>query len=133
MLSVMNTLVEGDTWYGKYGFRPYDPLTNTENIQKTQLYNRNKTIVTTTLVRDTNLFQHLFAAINNASPIHIPDNAKFIKNLFNKYQDCTISHFFKHFVLHYKNACELLSLVYIDYYTDQKLYSFHGESFYLDL
>lgn len=133
MLSVMYTLLNGDTWYGKYGFRPYDPFENTENIQKAQIYNRNKTIVTTTKVRDTNLFQHLFSAINTVYPVDINKNKDYVNKLYKKCKNLTITQFFRHFMFNYEHSCELILLFYIGFYTDQKLYSFHGESFYLDI
>lgn len=133
MLSTMYTLMNGDTWYGKYGFRPHDPFTNTKNIQKTRIYNRNKTIVTTTNITETNLFKHIFSALNTVNPANRTRNKNFVKKLHKKYKNFTITQFFRHFMFEYEHSCDLILLFYIDFYTDQKLYSFHGESFYLDV
>jgi hypothetical protein len=58
-MGMMMTLLSGDTWYGKYGFRPFDE--NEYKIDKVgnKIYEKNKKIMNTVLVKDINLEKYL--------------------------------------------------------------------------
>ena len=56
-MGIMMTLLTGDTWYGKYGFRPYEnyKLNKVQN----KIYNENKKIMTTITMDKINLKKYL--------------------------------------------------------------------------
>jgi hypothetical protein len=56
-----------------------------------------------------------------------------INKMMNKYGNLTIGDFFRTFLLKFDETCNAFSRFYIQYATDQKLYNFHGGSFYLDI
>lgn len=58
-MGIMMTLLSGDTWYGKYGFRPFDE--NEYKIDKVgnKIYEKNKKIMNTVLLKDVNLEKYL--------------------------------------------------------------------------
>ena len=132
-LSILNTLIFGETWYGKYGFRPYNSIDNKPNKQLLKAYDNNKSIVKNTKVKDTNLFNYLYETLKELKPGNIKENKKIIDKYYEKHKDLTISQFFRRFLIKFQDACELFSMFYINYYDDQKLHSFFGESFYLDI
>lgn len=66
--ALMNTLLHGDTWYGKYGFRPYDFASDMEDKELTEIYNNNKKIATTTKTQDTNLYNYLSQMLREKEP-----------------------------------------------------------------
>lgn len=130
-LSVMHTLAHGTTWYGKYGFRPYDPDTDTENMEDSVLFDKNREIVTKTIVRNTNLFNYLYEIIKTK------ENEMKAKQITNKYyelyKDYTVSQFFKEFLSKYDRSCSMFSAFYKNYAASLGIWNFHGSSFYLDL
>ena len=58
-LPLMYSLTHGDTWYGKYGFRPCDPITGKIDKEMTKKYDKNKKIVMETKIRDTTLYGYM--------------------------------------------------------------------------
>ena len=99
-LPLMHTLIFGDTWYGKYGFRPYDPdLSEPDNVLL-EFYNENKSIIQKTKISDTNLFGYLYRALREEQPNVSKDIIqKRIQYMRDKYSKLTIGKFFKEFLV----------------------------------
>jgi hypothetical protein len=57
-MAKMLTLLTGDTWYGKYGFRPFTNEFKLNKIENKQ-YEKNKEIMNTIKVKDINLQKYL--------------------------------------------------------------------------
>lgn len=131
-LPIMFTLIYGTTWYGKYGFRPYDPIENTEDTHLGELFDENKKIVLTTKIKDTKLFDYLFE-IGKKSISDENELKKRIKDYYKEKKDLTINEFFKKYMTDFNDSCEVFYLFYQKFYTNQKLYDFTGRSFYLDI
>lgn len=66
-MSIMKTLLTGDTWYGGYGFRPFDKDTLTIDEYQNEKYNKNKKIINEILLKDVNLEKYLLL-INKKFP-----------------------------------------------------------------
>lgn len=132
-LPIIHTLLFGDTWYGKYGFRPYIPDSDQEDKELNEYYSKNKEIVLTTKVKDTNLFNYLFEALKDESNKSEVEIKTFIDEYYAKYKNCTISQFFKMFLLNFDSTCKIFSKIYRGFYTNLKLYNFYGHPFYLDI
>jgi hypothetical protein len=115
-LPIFHTLMFGQTWYGKYGFRPFDSYNNIRDELKYKRYKENYKIVTTKKLKDTT--------------IH-----KYMKSEFlTKYENMTIIEFFyKHFFEDFQGTCEKLHKFYLDFATENGIYNFIGHPFYLDI
>ena len=55
----MLILSSGDTWYGKYGFRPYNNTTNEIDPYLNQKYNNNKKIMNKITISDINIVRYI--------------------------------------------------------------------------
>lgn len=140
-LSMLHTLVYGDTWYGKYGFRPYNSYSDEPDKNLLKLYERNKKIVKTKIVKETNLFKHLYKVLkknrfSGESKIKESELIKFDED-FNKYKkktsDLTIGVFFEKFLKNFDDKCEVFQEFYLNFCADNGIHNFHGGSFYLDI
>lgn len=131
-LPIMFTLVFGTTWYGKYGFRPYDPDEDSEDKILSKKFDSNQKIVKTTKVKETKLFEYL---INIIKEEHVIDSEiqKSIKDYYNNKKNLTINEFFKLYLLDFQNSCAVFSKFYREFFDSLDLYDFTGKSFYLDL
>lgn len=131
--ALMHTLLYGDTWYGKYGFRPYDPMNDVEDKELTKFYDSNKKIITMTKTKDTNLYNCLYQILRDQESV----NGKELKRKINEYHlkhcDETVDVFFRKFLMNYENACAVFSGFYITFCVDLKVYNLMGQSFYLDI
>ena len=79
-MTMMKTLLTGDTWYGGYGFRPFDKDTYTIDEYENKKYNKNKEVMNTILLKDINLENYLLK-LHNKFPkeVTINDIKKFIE------------------------------------------------------
>jgi hypothetical protein len=132
-LPIMHTLIFGDTWYGKYGFKPYDSHLDKEDEELSKYYQENKDIVRSTEVDNTNLFNYLFEVLKNQEGKTEKEVKRFIDEYHEKYHNYTISEFFKMFLMKFDKNCGIFSQFYRGFYKNQKLYNFYGHSFYLDI
>lgn len=113
--AMLHTLLYGDTWFGKYGFRPYDAFNNKNDIFLTDKYEQNKKIVTTTLVKKTNIIDDDHQTLDEQN-----------KNL-------TIDKYFRKTISDFQNSYKLFCRFYKTFYHEMNLYDFTGKSFYLDI
>lgn len=63
-MAMMKTLLTGDSWYGGYGFRPFDKDTYTVDEYENNKYNKNKEVMNTILLKDINLEKYLLKVYN---------------------------------------------------------------------
>jgi hypothetical protein len=138
--SLMHTLLFGDTWYGKYGFRPYEPYKNIPDDTLNDFYKKNKLIVEKTLVRDTNLFEYIRRVVRkkvNGSKeqdeLLLETERMWMEKYYENFKDYTIGRFFKTYLNDFQETCKHFSEFYIEYAHDCGIYNFYGESFYLDI
>jgi len=131
--AIMHTLMFGDTWYGKYGFRPYDPVKNIRYEKNNESYNRNIRIVGNTIVKNTNLFNYLEAVIETDKTKSKREIAEIVNKYYKLYGNYTIRNFFMAFLSNYDASCAMFSGFYDNYAENQKLWDPFGSSFYLDI
>jgi hypothetical protein len=114
-------ILNGDTWYGKYGFLPYDENVNGLDFYKMEKYKNNQVILKNTFVKDLlDFFQ----------------NYKFI-TLKKKYYNENISSFLKRFRNKFvkkdpKVECKMIELIE-KLFKHLKLHSFFDQAFYYQL
>lgn len=131
--SLMHTLLYADTWYGKYGFRPYDPMNDTEDKELTEIYDNNKKIITTTKTKDTNLYNCLHRILKEQNKMSDEEIKQKIDKYYAQHKDETIDVFFRKFLMNFDNACAIFSVFYVSFCDSLRVHNFTGESFYLDI
>lgn len=129
-LPEMSFLLNGDTWYGKYGFRPYDDITNELDENLNNEYLKNKKIISKARVKDVAIYKYI---IDASKKLDIKVNLPNIKKFIEKKADQSLSSFLKDFLKNYDHMCGLFSGIYLQIYKELKMYSFYNLSFYLDL
>jgi hypothetical protein len=112
-LSDMYMLLNGDTWYGKYGFIPIksiDTKSVVENKDYLNLYSKNKKIIDKTYVYHIeNMEQYLLDSLRKNN---ININKNHIKNYVNKYRNLKLSDFLRKFLKNYDKNCKLFEYFY---------------------
>jgi hypothetical protein len=92
-LAVMLTLLTGDTWYGKYGFRPYDDTL-------TKYYENNKKIMNTITLKDIDLLKYLKMTTLDEKVIEKS------KIYIEKHQTTLLKDYLTKFIKEYDKTCE---------------------------
>jgi hypothetical protein len=119
-LSTMMILLTGDTWYGKYGFRPRE-----ERFVKK--YNNNKTIMNTIELKDIDLIKYLKKTKMSKDIIKI--SKKFIKD----HPKMLLKDYLTKFIKDFDKTCEYFYDFYEDLFDDLELCYFQGRSFMLSI
>lgn len=131
-LSNMYFLLYGNTWYGKYGFKPFDSLNDKPDYEAINEYKRSQKIINEMKVNDVPYLRNLIIeSYNDIKPknLHI-ENILFV---LDKMKNKSLSKFLKVFLVHYDKTCRLFSKFYIKLYNKLNLYDFYKRTFYLDL
>ena len=119
-LGLMLTLITGDTWYGKYGFRPSD-----EELIK--YYENNKRIINKITLKDVNFIKYLKMTKLNKTVI---DSAK---KFIEKHQSLLLKDYLLKFIKEYDKTCEYFYDFYFTLFNDLGLYDFYQRTFELDI
>jgi hypothetical protein len=142
--SKMMTLIEGETWYGKYGFRPYNGTDQNMSKKMYEAYRKNKKIMETTKMKNvSDLKKMYFKAIEKAKKkVKVTETMeKNIIDLFDDYynEDVLVKDFLSD-LLEKKifigdaekkvaGTCLVFFYFYNDLYEKLGLYDFQGKSF----
>lgn len=130
-LSDLNMLLYGDTWYGKYGFRPYDKTNCIPDKFEIARYNKNKKIIQKTLVKDVKLANYIKNGILKYKLFHLDRN--FIIKLVDDNANTNLSDFLIQLMKNYDKYCCLFEYIQRKIIIELGLKSFHKDSFYLDI
>ena len=108
----MMILLTGDTWYGKYGFRP---------IQKEllEMYEKNKEIMNTIKLKDINLMEYLKKTKMSNELLEL--SHKFI----NKHQTMLLKDYLTKFIKDFNKTCKYFYDFYFTLFNDIGLYNFY--------
>lgn len=123
-LGLMLTLISGDTWYGKYGFRPKD-----KNLHKA--YEKNKEIMKNTKTSDVPYFKEM---LEKSLKKYYKNDKKLQEEILGKYNEyCDENKKLKNFLsllLNYYDAtCEMFYEFYIDLASKLGITKMKGENF----
>lgn len=130
-LSNLNLLLYGDTWYGKYGFRPYDKNKNAPDEKGIKKYNKNKQIIQQTFVKDVNLIDYIKRGIFKYKLYHI-DSTILIEKI-KEWKDRKLSDVLIILMKEYDKYCCLFEYIQEKIIKELNLVSFHHIPFYLDI
>jgi len=125
-LSTMLILIYGETWYGKYGFRPYDILLSKLDEINNNKYNKNIQIMKNITITDANILKYI--KLTNKKSI-IED----VEYLLKKYPNYLLSDFIKSFLKKYDKSCKYFNLFYKQLFDSIKLTSFYKGLFGLKI
>jgi hypothetical protein len=129
-LSLLSTLTGGHTWYGKYGFVPFNNTTFMMNRALCKIYMTNIQIMDTTLVKDTNVEKYVRKALKKEDMEGMIED---IDGLFKFYNNKLLKTFLFQFMKEFDKTCVLFFRFYIKLAEDIQLYDFHRVSFYLPI
>ena len=123
-LGLMLTLISGDTWYGRYRFRPKD-----KNLQKA--YKKNKEIMENTKIQDVLYFKDM---LQKSLKKYYKNNKKIQEEIINKYneyfiQNNTLKSFLSLLLTYYDATCEMFYDFYINLASKLGLVQMFGKSF----
>ncbi len=125
-LSMMKILLTGHTWYGKYGFRPFNSETFDLDIYKNNRYNNNINIMNTITILQANILKYV--KLTKKENI-IKDVEKLVTN----YPNYLLTNFITSFLHNYDKTCKYFVLFYQQLFYDIGLTSFRGIVFGLDI
>jgi len=117
-LSTMLTLLTGDTWYGKYGFKPIEERLKVK-------YENNKKIMNTITLKDIDLIKYL--KMTKLDEKVIEKSEQYIK----KHQLLLVKDYLTKFLKEYDKICEYFYDFYEQLFDDLGLYNFHRQTFEL--
>lgn len=130
---VLYSLVHGDTWYGKYGFKPYNPEINEPDMELYDKYKNNKKIILETKIKNIK-HEKLLKYFIKYNKIKDPRNIEKYSNKFReKYNDLYINNFFEDHIKNFDIHCKILSKIYLKLFKKLDLHNFHKHAFYLDI
>ena len=124
-------LINGDTWYGKHGFRPFDPPTNKPDKAELEIYNNNKKIIDKAITSDVSLYDMIENAVNELKIIDINLNniKKFIKHNRNHKLSKVLGLFYDRYNLY----CCVFTVIARKIMQTLNMTSFYKKDFYLDI
>ena len=130
-MAMMYTLLYGDTWYGKYGFRPYDTMQNKPYQPHVDSYNKNKNIIQNAKVIDVNLIKYFKDAVKLFKLTDI--NTEHFDKLFIVWKDKPLSQILRVLLKDYDKYCCIFTYISKKIYDELGLFPFSELPFYLDI
>jgi hypothetical protein len=119
-LSLMLILLTGDTWYGKYGFKPLED-------RLMQYYENNKQIINTITIKDIDLIKYLNMTSMNKETINKT------KIFLEKHSSMLLKDYLSKFIKEYDKTCIYFNDFYEALFKDLQLYNFHKNIFLMDI
>jgi len=129
-LTTMHTLLYGDTWYGKYGFRPIQIDNDVRTKELQILYERNKEIINRVLVKDIQLIDIIMNASVNSG---IKVNRTNLENYLEQNKDRLLKEILSEFLKKYEDFCCLFEYMTDELFSKLGLFNFESRTFYIDL
>lgn len=129
--SSMYFLLKNNTWYGSYGFRPFNMRRMEPDKRYIKLYEQNQKKISQTKVGNVNLSKYIVEAINEYNIVDIDQNKilRFIK----LWEDKQLSQFLRVLMREYDKYCCIFEYVQRRLFQSMGLQRFYGFDFYLDI
>jgi len=125
-------LTRGDTWYGKYGFVPFDFDNQSIDKNRYKAYKKNSETVNNTKVHQTNIYKLIYKAINK---LNISDRfpEKILYDIIEKNKEKSVKDFLYNFTKNMDFSCDVFGLIYEDLMDKLHMTEMQGWSYYLSL
>lgn len=129
-LSDLYFLMNNDTWYGKYGFRPFDKNDQVPHARRIAKYIRNQEIIKRTKAKHVDLVRYMKDAIteHNIKNIDIAILGPKLEQMGNE----SLSSVIKILMKTYDAFCCIFVHIIDRIYKKLGLHSFFGDDFYID-
>jgi len=128
-LSIMYTLMHGITWYGKYGFTPYDQFNDNATKILKKKYENNMNIMKKTKLGDVPILKkYLLDAHKKIKPNVLFEDIMFVYETMIKRGKLLLD-FLRVFLKDFDNTCLMFNEFYYLLYDHLKLFDFHGKGF----
>jgi hypothetical protein len=125
-LSHMLILLTGDTWYGKYGFRPINVKTYDYDEILNKNYNNNKLIINKITIKEANIMKYIKITKNK-------DVINAVEKILEKEENMLLKDFLQRFLNEYETTYQYFYLFYDRLYNDLKLEKFYKLFFGLNI
>jgi hypothetical protein len=125
-LSHMLILLTGDTWYGKYEFRPIDVNTYKYNEILNEKYYNNKKIIDNITIKEANIMKYIKMTKDK-------DVIYAVKKILEKDENMLLKDFLQKFLKDFKLTCQYFSVFYERLYYDIELENFYKLFFGLNI
>ena len=125
-------LSRGDTWYGKRGFKPFDPENEIIDIENYVRYRINSKLINVIKIKCTNIKEYFEKAVSKLKIDNRWNNDN-IKKIFDKYADKTIREFMYDLTIKYNKTCDIVGLIYKDIMKDIGMDNLHGITYFFEL
>ena len=125
-------LTHGNTWYGKYGFVPYDPEQETLDIDKLVSYKLNQKLVNIVKVGCINIRPLIEKAVTKFKLDNV-FTYNFINKMMKKYEDKPLQFFMNDLVKEYDHTCGIFNEIYKNVMEQAGMINLHGNTYYLPL
>lgn len=129
-LAPMTTLKKGHTWYGLFGFRPFNIQEQKPDINGLREYKENYDKMQKLRLKE-NIFIVKMILNTDKNYNYNIINENMIKKIINKNNDILIKDFIQK-ILEIDKFCVIFEKIYIKILIELKLYNFTWNSFYLD-
>ena len=129
-MSVLYMFIHGETWYGSYGFIPYDSAHRKKNKLMIKAYKNNKKITMFTKVKDTKMNEHMKYAIKKLNLKMIDSDVDAFLNI-NK--DMILTDFFSKFLEKYDIMCGVFSIIIDRLVLELNMTNLYGISYFIKL
>jgi len=117
-------LLHGNTWYGKYGFKPFNLTREITDKLNLRDYNNNQKIVTNTLLKNTNIKKIILKAIAKHK-LNFSINE--MEQVLTKYEEKnrTVMNCLKDLAKQYDRTCKFFYYCNVDILMDLKMRNLH--------
>ena len=129
-MSALYMFTRGDTWYGSYGFIPYDSISGKKDKLMIKAYNNNKHIAMFTKVGETKINEHMKYAIKKLN-LKMTDND--VDAFLNINKDMILTDFFSKFLEKYDIMCGVFSIIIDRLMLELNMTNLHGISYFIKL
>ena len=129
-LDSLKMLTTGETWYGNYGFVPFDNYKIKTDKAKMKNYKDNQRIVKTTLVKNTNVEKYMKKAITK---FETPINNAIIQIMVQEYYNDSIMNLLKNLMEVYETGCGIFYYIYEQLMMDLNMVDLHGTVYWKKL
>lgn len=137
LLPLIHMLSYGDTFYGKYGFKPFCGSALEPINCLIEQYNQDKKFILTTKIENTPLFECIESSINKLNKkIEFYDFQKaceLLEQYKNDYKNAYINDFFKNYFENFDGLYPLFGNCHIEFAIRMGMDCYHNRCFYLDL
>ena len=117
-LAHMLFLLNGNTWYGKYDFRPIDNATYEYNEILNEQYNNNQSIIENINIKEANIIKYIKLTKNKGL-------ISATNQIIEKEPNMLLKIFLQNILKEFDKTCELFYLFYERLYVDIGLINFH--------